>query len=130
MPKCRADCVALQQRRSESAPRTAPKRCRKWLCALNFYIAFTKVERDSLALLPLRTMDKEGRTMKSLPRKIALIGATLAGLSTAAGHAQADAWPTPAMAGPLAANPSPASIDLPHWLGNAARKVDDAVVCR
>src|SRR6476659_4645646 len=64
---------------------------------------------------------KEGRTMRSFALKLALAGATLAGLAT--GSAHADALPTPAMAGPLAANANPYSIDLPDWLGDAGGKV-------
>jgi hypothetical protein len=41
----------------------------------------------------------------------------------ATGAAYADALPTPSMAGPLAANASPYSVDLPDWLGDAAGKV-------
>jgi len=59
--------------------------------------------------------------MRSFALKLALAGATLAGLAT--GSAQADALPTPAMAGPLTANASPYSIDLPDWLGDAGGKV-------
>jgi len=58
--------------------------------------------------------------MKSLALKLALSGAMLAWL---AGPALADALPTPAMAGPLTANASPYSIDLPDWLGDAGGKV-------
>jgi len=42
-------------------------------------------------------------------------------LATTAAHA--DPMTTPAMAGPLAANPNPFSVDLPDWLGPAAGKV-------
>ena len=39
------------------------------------------------------------------------------------GAALADPMTTPAMAGPLSANPNPFSVDLPDWLGPAAGKV-------
>ncbi len=52
-----------------------------------------------------------------------LMGAALGVLACAVGEAAADAMPTPAMAGPLAANPNPFSIELPDWMGSAAGKV-------
>lgn len=57
---------------------------------------------------------------------MALAGATFAGLiasSDAALAADAGPMTTPAMAGPLSANPNPYSVDLPDWLGDAAGKV-------
>jgi hypothetical protein len=61
--------------------------------------------------------------MKSLGFRLAIVAAAVAAPFAAAGTAQADALPTPAMAGPLAANASPFSIDLPDWLGDAGGKV-------
>ena len=55
--------------------------------------------------------------------------ALLCGSGATAAFADAPAAPapapmtTPAMAGPLAANPSPFSVDLPDWLGDAGGKV-------
>ena len=57
------------------------------------------------------------------------ISVAAATVATAANAQTAPAAPapapmtTPAMSGPLAANPSPFSIDLPDWLGPAAGKV-------
>ena len=59
--------------------------------------------------------------MKSFAMK-ALLGAAIVATG-ASGAALADPLPTPAMAGPLAANSSPFSIDLPDWLGDAGGKV-------
>lgn len=61
--------------------------------------------------------------MKYFGLRTGLVAAALAGAVVASGAANADALPTPAMAGPLAANASPYSIDLPDWLGNAGGKV-------
>src|SRR5579862_4400610 len=99
MLKRSATCVALQQRRPESARRTRQNVHEKPVSTLNLYDAFTKVGREALALLPLRTTDKEGRTMKSFARKMALAGAILAGCCVVAGQAQADALATPPLAG-------------------------------
>ncbi len=61
--------------------------------------------------------------MKNLKRRL-LSFAGAAGLAVAAaGVAHADPLPTPAMAGPLTANPNPFSIDLPDWFGDAGGKV-------
>ena len=56
--------------------------------------------------------------------RIRLLGCAFgAATLLATSSALADAMTTPAMAGPLAANPNPSSIDLPDWLGPAAGKV-------
>ncbi len=57
---------------------------------------------------------------KSLRMLACALGATF---SLATGAAHADPMTTPAMAGPLAANASPFSVDLPDWLGSASGKV-------
>ena len=61
--------------------------------------------------------------MKNFGLKSALAVAAVAGPLVAASAAYADAMTTPAMSGPLAANPNPYSIDLPDWLGDAGGKV-------
>jgi hypothetical protein len=62
--------------------------------------------------------------MKTLKgRLLALTCAAGAAFAASSGTAYADAMTSPAMAGPLAANPNPYSIDLPDWLGDAAGKV-------
>ena len=61
--------------------------------------------------------------MKSLGFRLAMATAAVVGPLVIAGAAQADALATPAMAGPLAANATPFSIDLPGWLGDAGGKV-------
>lgn len=60
--------------------------------------------------------------MKSNGLKITVAAMSLMAIA-ATGAANADALSTPAMSGPLAANPSPYSVDLPDWLGDAAGKV-------
>lgn len=45
------------------------------------------------------------------------------GLSATVSGARADALATPSMAGPLAANPNPFSVDLPDWFGDAGGKI-------
>ena len=49
--------------------------------------------------------------------------AIVAGMAAASGSAMADPLSTPAMAGPLSANPNPFSVDLPDWLGPMGGKV-------
>jgi hypothetical protein len=56
-------------------------------------------------------------------KNILLGTAIVAGMAAASGSALADPLSTPAMAGPLAANPNPFSVDLPDWLGPASGKV-------
>ena len=65
----------------------------------------------------------KGENMRSLGLRLAFVAAAFAAPFAAAGTAQADALPTPVMAGPLAANASPYGIDLPDWLGDAGGKV-------
>ncbi len=66
---------------------------------------------------------EKGKNMKIFGLKAGLAAATFAGALCASGPANADALPTPAMAGPLAANASPYSLDLPDWLGDAGGKI-------
>jgi hypothetical protein len=61
--------------------------------------------------------------MKSHFWKITIGASALTGLFAMSATAQADPLPTPAMAGPLASNSSPFSIDLPDWFGDAGGKV-------
>lgn len=61
--------------------------------------------------------------MRNFGLKSALAAAALVSPMMAGGAAQADALPAPAMSGPIAANASPFSIDLPDWLGPAGGKV-------
>jgi hypothetical protein len=61
--------------------------------------------------------------MKSFARKALLLGASVFVAANFSKAALADPLPTPAMAGPLAANANPFSIDLPDWLGDAGGKV-------
>lgn len=60
--------------------------------------------------------------MTSIGRKLSFTAALLAAVGVT-GAAYADPMATPSMAGPLAANASPYSIDLPTWFGDAAGKV-------
>ena len=60
--------------------------------------------------------------MRSTGLKLTVAAGALAGMLSA-GAANADALSTPAMSGPLAANPNPFSVDLPDWLGDAGGKV-------
>lgn len=60
--------------------------------------------------------------MTSTGLKLSVAAGALTGM-LAAGAANADALSTPAMSGPLAANPNPYSVDLPDWLGDAGGKV-------
>jgi len=56
--------------------------------------------------------------------KSALLACAAAiGISCGAPGAHADALTTPSMAGPLAANPNPFSVDLPNWFGDAGGKI-------
>ena len=61
--------------------------------------------------------------MKFFARNIALAGLCLAGPIAVSSVAQADALTTPAIAGPLTANASPFSVELPDWLGDSGGKV-------
>jgi hypothetical protein len=61
--------------------------------------------------------------MKSLKRRVLMLAGATAMSAAGTLAAQADALPTPSMAGPLAANPNPFSIDLPDWLGDAGGKL-------
>ncbi len=62
--------------------------------------------------------------MKNLKgRLLSLSCAAVAALAASCGAANADAMASPAMSGPLVANPNPYSVDLPAWLGDAAGKV-------
>lgn len=61
--------------------------------------------------------------MRNFGLKSALAAAAFVSPFVLAGAVQADALTTPAMSGPLAANPNPYSIDLPDWLGDAGGKV-------
>jgi hypothetical protein len=54
--------------------------------------------------------------------KLTVAAASLMGIA-AMSAASADPLSTPALAGPLAANASPYSVDLPDWFGDAAGKV-------
>jgi hypothetical protein len=60
--------------------------------------------------------------MKNLNSR-ALACAAVLGLTAISGAARADALATPSMAGPLAANPNPFSVELPDWLGDAGGKI-------
>ncbi len=60
--------------------------------------------------------------MKNVKSRLFACAAAL-GPMAMTGTAQADPMTTPAMTGPLAANPNPFSIDFPDWLGPAAGKV-------
>jgi len=61
--------------------------------------------------------------MKSHTWKLAASVAAITGTFALAGVAQADPLSTPAMSGPIGANPNPVSFDLPDWLGDAGGKV-------
>jgi hypothetical protein len=60
--------------------------------------------------------------MKNSKSRVLACAAAI-GLTAATSAAHADALATPSIAGPLAANPNPFSIDLPDWLGDAGGKV-------
>jgi hypothetical protein len=60
--------------------------------------------------------------MTNLKSRVFACAAAL-GMTAMAGAAHADALATPSMAGPLAANPNPFSVDTTEWLGDAGGKI-------
>ncbi|MBV9332009.1 MAG: outer membrane beta-barrel protein [Alphaproteobacteria bacterium] len=55
--------------------------------------------------------------------KPTLTCAAMLGFVALSSAARGDALATPSMAGPLAANPNPFSVDLPDWFGDAGGKI-------
>ncbi len=67
---------------------------------------------------------RAGGSHTSRTRSLSILAfAISAGITLSTGAASADPMTTPAMAGPLTANPNPFSVDLPNWLGPAGGKM-------